>query len=205
MSFEPLRSLRVVALVACVSACASFASACGYPSVEGDVLGCGEAIWAVDHVAVKSNGAFQGTGQSCVGTESSSDDVVYGPKYQCVELASRYFMVHFGVDRPFDVDANGLCHKAEYGDLVQQVSVHRHATTSTDPVYVPVHGDLMVFASGEFGHVGIVETVDGNEIQIAEQNGAPSGRATHVLGSQECFIHARANHAAAALPLAPAP
>ncbi len=181
---------RVASLVIAMTA---FACS-NYPSIEGDDLGCGTPINTVgtSGIVVYSNGEKQGTGESCRDAQSSSEAMVYGPNYQCVELASRFFMRVFGMKAPFNVDANRLCDTAEHGSFARELSVRRHGTSS-HPAYVPVFGDLMVFSRAPFGHVGVVTSVDGNFVTIYEENGALDGRATHVLGSQECFIHATVN------------
>jgi len=65
---------------------------------------CGAVMSSIDGIDAYSNGADQGTYNSCGGTGT------YGFLYQCVELAQRYFAIMFGTPNLWDVEyASDMC------------------------------------------------------------------------------------------------
>jgi hypothetical protein len=46
--------------------------------------------------------------------------------------------------------------------------------------YIPVPGDAVIFGGG-FGHVAIVDTVNGGQVTVVEEDAAPSGRSVLTL------------------------
>ena len=69
--------------------------------------------------------------------------------------------------------------------------------------YTPVPGDLIVFGSGKFGHVAIVDSVTNSTVNLVEENASPTGLATMSLSGSTLseyglpvigIIHAIANN-----------
>jgi uncharacterized protein YraI/surface antigen len=44
--------------------------------------------------------------------------------------------------------------------------------------YIPVPGDIITLAGGAYGHVVIVDSVSGSQLNVVEQNASPTGRST---------------------------
>lgn len=162
----------------------------------GGALPCGQAMTTIDGVAAYSNGACQGNGNcNCVASPLATG---YG--YQCVELVQRYFATRFGFPSIWGGvnDAIDMCAAARA--FPGRAEVHAEGS------YQPVHGDLMVIgptASNSYGHVAIVDSVSGSNVNVVEQNSDPSGREPRPRSSAACFIHATAN-GGASNPSAPA-
>jgi surface antigen/uncharacterized protein YraI len=88
--------------------------------------------------------------------------------YQCVDLVTRFVAAeHFGPT--IWGNANEL-----YQDAPSTYYVH-HPNGSG---YVPLPGDIITLAGGPYGHVVIVDSVSGSQINVVEQNASPTGRST---------------------------
>jgi len=118
---------------------------------------------------VKSNGATQG-GRSC-GTLSVADrSVQNGYGWQCVELAARlYHAKGWGI---VYAGGNGGARYIPEGSPNLQFQPNGSG-------YTPVPGDLVVEAFGTYGHVTVVDRVEGAVIHAVEQNAAWTGRKTY--------------------------
>ena len=141
---------------------------------------CGALLASIDGVGAYSNGASQGTLFSCGGVD------LYDFKWQCTELARRYFATCFHAGYWLVVDAYRMCDVAGLGTTV-------HMSGSG---YHPVHGDLMVIdhsAASSAGHVAVIDSVSGSEASVVEENASLTGRASRSLSSARCFLHADEN------------
>lgn len=99
-------------------------------------------------------------------------------QYQCVDLVTRFVAAeHFGPT--IWGNANQL-----YQDAPSQYYVH-HPNGSG---YIPVAGDIITLAGGPYGHVVIVDSVSGNQINVVEQNASPTGRSTLELDRANGYI-----------------
>ena len=110
--------------------------------------------------------------------------------YQCTELAHRYLLFHFQVSWLPRGNAGNWCDSAP------------PAASGVVQSDTPVHGDLMVFAPGScgadatYGHVAVVDVVDGatQRLTVVEQNMARRG--TYPASCARCFLHVVANQGA---------
>ncbi len=143
---------------------------------------CGDAMTTIDGVPAKSNGGVD------FSTDCDAEVTQDGERWQCVELAHRYFRVQFGISlKPASGKYGGaveMCDNVQHG-----VDVHMGTTD-----YVPVHGDLVIFkatATNVYGHIAVVDTVADGKMGVVEQNSVPSGRSTHGVSdtSIRCFFH----------------
>lgn len=140
----------------------------------GDAPSCGTTMTSFNGVAAKSNGANQCTGNSCGGYGT------YGSQYQCVELAQRYFAQLYGTTPIWYGNAIDLCDTKPSG-----VSI-----TSN-----PIPGDLVVFNTGTYGHVAVIKSISGGNLNVMEQNSSPNGLNTYSTGSSiKCYLHANKNN-----------
>ena len=163
-----------------------------------EAAACGTALAEVDGIWAYSNGWAQTTGDSCAGWLATG----YG--YQCVELAQRYMHDRFGIATIWPVSAaKQMCGSHPGGITTHWVG----------DGYPPVHGDLVVFTQGTWGHVAVVnETWDGG-LSIVEQNNSAGGTGTLTgnassgftrgYGTVGCFLHADSNDAAPPPPPPP--
>ncbi|MEO7091885.1 MAG: CHAP domain-containing protein [Polyangiales bacterium] len=161
---------------------------------------CGTPLASIDGIWSYSNGWAQATGESCNGWMSTG----YG--YQCVELAQRYMHQRFDVATIWPVAAA----KQMCGSHPAGVTTHW-----VGDGYGPVHGDLVVWTHGTWGHVAVVDEVWDGGASFVEQNNSSSGRGTlsgspwsgwtRGYGTVGCFVHADGNYAAPPPPAAPPP
>jgi surface antigen len=99
-------------------------------------------------------------------------------QYQCVDLVTRFVAAeHFGPT--IWGNANEL-----YQDAPAAYYVHH----PNGDGYVPVPGDIITLAGGAYGHVVIVDTVSGSQINVVEQNASPTGRSTLEINRASGFI-----------------
>jgi len=154
----------------------------------GDTACCSDGAEYVNLYSTKS-------GQSTAPTGT-----FMGPfGYQCTEFARRYFFGVYGIIVP-PANAVNMC------DTVPPQSVVHMAGTG----YIPVHGDLMIFPAnipyapianggcgfgdGGAGHVAVVDSVQGTNAMVVEQNveGFTYPRkAPMSTNCARCFIHAK--------------
>lgn len=149
-------------------------------AVAGPVR-CGQVLVAKsdwlggEGVPVRSNGAG---GSSCNGFSVRNRAVQYGGGWQCVELAARLYHVK-GWGTVF-AGRNGGARYIPEGSG----GLEFHANGSG---YVPVPGDLVIEAHGYYGHVTVVDRVEGNTIHAVEQNASRAGRKTYELEDSAAF------------------
>ena len=126
-----------------------------------------------------SNGADQGTGNSCAGWSTANPATQDGYGWQCVELASRLYAVKgWGGVR---ADGGGTAGTYRYGakyipEGSPGLQFHANGTG-----YIPVPGDLVVEWSATWGHVAVVDHTVGSSVYAVEQNASLSGRHTYTL------------------------
>jgi len=99
-------------------------------------------------------------------------------QYQCVDLVTRFVTQEFH-DPIIWGNANAL-----YQDAPSQYYVH-HPNGSG---YIPVSGDIITLAGGPYGHVVIVDTVSGNQLNVVEQNASPTGRSALTFNRSTGYI-----------------
>ena len=129
---------------------------------------CGTSMASYNGVAAYSNGEDQCTGNSC------SSYGTYGYKYQCVELAQRYFATKLGVSPAiWYSNANEMCSN-------HPSSVYK--TSSPQP------GDLVVFSTSSYGHVAIITSISGGTINVIEQNSSPTGTNSYDTSNVLCYL-----------------
>jgi hypothetical protein len=114
---------------------------------------------------------------------------VVGCAYQCVEFAQRYFHKKHGTAKIWGCNANGMC-----GDGCRAKGVKK--TKNPQP------GDLYVM-DGKYGHVAVINKIDGSNVHVYEQNWDSSGRNVHPYNQAICFL--TAGHTPTPPPPPPAP
>ena len=153
-------------------------------SLAGYNASCGSVMATYNNVPAKSNGGDMGTGSCCGGSVST------GCAYQCVEFAQRYFAHKHGTAKVWGCNANGMC-----GDGCRAKGVKK--TKDPQP------GDLYVMDTGSYGHVAVVNKIDGSDVHVYEQNWASSGRNVHPKSQALCFL--TAGHTPTPAPPPPPP
>ncbi|MDP3971735.1 MAG: CHAP domain-containing protein, partial [Candidatus Nanopelagicales bacterium] len=135
----------------------------------GAVVLSGGAWLSGGGVDVHSNGATQG-GRSCGVLSVANRALQNGYGWQCVELAARLYHV-----KGWGIVYAGVNGGARYiPEGSPNLEFHPNGSG-----YMPVPGDLVVEAFGTYGHVTVVDQVDGANIHAIEQNAAWSGRKTY--------------------------
>jgi len=135
-------------------------------------IACGGVMASIDSIDAYSNGPDQCSGNACAGSGT------YGLKYQCVELAQRYFAEKFGITDDWHDNAIDFC--TSYPKGVSKTSN-------------PAHGDLMVFNWAPWGHVAVIDSVTSTTVNVVEQNNSPSGTNAYPRSSEYCFLTASSN------------
>lgn len=131
---------------------------------------CGTALASFDDVTAYSNGDCNCKGCSCGGTGAT------GLRYQCVELAQRFFHEKHGIAPIWPIAyAKQMCSNRPSGVRL----------TST-----PAPGDLMVLGWQPYGHVTVITSVDSGYVDVIEQNNMPTGRNRYAVSEAECFLTA---------------
>lgn len=126
---------------------------------------CGAEMDLIDDTKVFSNGAQQGTGESC--TSSGP----FGYRYQCTELVDRYFGYNW-----FDTDG------MDYFPTAGEKGFIAYPNENGGSIFPPQHGDALGFShSNGFGHVALIDKVWQNPdgiyiVEIVEQNWKNEGR-----------------------------
>lgn len=131
---------------------------------------CGTALSSFDDVTAYSNGDCNCKGCSCGGTGAT------GLRYQCVELAQRFFHEKHGIAPIWPIAyAKQMCSNRPSGV---------HLTSS------PAPGDLMVLGWEPYGHVTVITSVGSGYVDVIEQNNMPTGRNRYPISEAECFLTA---------------
>jgi surface antigen len=153
---------------------------------------CNESIsdiHVVDGIPAYSNSECSNTNfgvYSDNGVNTSSQDeggwrrTQYSGGYQCTEYAHRYLYFKWDIQSV----PNGNAGEWLDGTLPSGLEIAE----------TPVHGDIAVFKSGTYGHVAVVDKVDGNQITIVEQNfNNARNRRTIYTSNADGFLHVTAN------------
>ena len=128
---------------------------------------CGTVMTTYNNVQAKSNGEYQGTGNSCGGYGT------YGYQYQCVEYVQRYF---------------GTIYKTQaiwYGNAKDLCTSHPSNVAKTSS---PSAGDAVVFGWGTYGHTAIVKSISGSTVSVVEQNASPGGLNSYSTSDVLCYL-----------------
>jgi hypothetical protein len=101
--------------------------------------------------------------------------------WQCVELAQRFYAAqgwHSGI-------FSGVSYAYQIYDNVSSLGMTRQANGSVTSIVIGdmiIHGSADPYSPGA-GHVAIVDSISGSTINVVEQNGSSTGRATYSLSS----------------------
>ena len=116
----------------------------------------GQNIGSFRGVIAYSNGSD--TGKYSI-TEPVGED---GTKYQCIEYCRRFYRVYYGVDTgQWELNA-----KDWYG-FSRFWTVKRFPNNGTS---LPQPTDILCFKNRPYGHVAIVTSVEGNLINVIQEN-----------------------------------
>lgn len=156
---------------------------------------CGQQLSQHLNVWAYHNGAYQETGTACAGSGT------YGYLYQCVEYVKRFYHLGKGVPTlSSNWSGNGDTWFGSAG--VRGLTAYKN-NYSTSP---PASGDVLCYAGGSYGHVGIVTGVTDNgggnyTVATIEQNWSPSGTANLQMtktstqsGAGHYYVASRANY-----------
>ncbi len=140
---------------------------------EGTLLIPGSSWFGGRGVAVCANGDGYASGCNSVANTSGLSEW----KWQCVELAQRFYRDRGWTARNQFVDASGTAIAAAYQitDVAPSNGLVSYANNGS---YKPVPGDLIVEnpTSGNWaGHVSVVNSVSNDAITVVEQNRSDSG------------------------------
>ena len=127
----------------------------------------GEPLDSLNGVIVRYNDGMNAThGRNVV------DGYNVGLNYQCVEFVKRYYLEHYDHRMP-----NSYGHAKAFFDTTLAdgaLNKDRGLLQFTNPsATVPCIGDLVVmgaYAGNSFGHVAIISAVEGDEVEIIQQN-----------------------------------
>jgi len=139
----------------------------------------GEPVDSLHGVLVYYNGSVGNVS----GRNVTSDGYNFGLKYQCVEFVKRYYYQHLGHKMPdtYGHAKDFFDRKTADGELNTKRGLLQFKNGSRSK---PKVNDLLIFSatsSNPYGHVAIVSAVEGDEIEIIQQNPGKcaSSRATY--------------------------
>jgi len=126
-----------------------------------------------------SNGAYEGTGNSCAGYGT------WGYRYQCVELAQRYYNVRWGITPIWYANAKDMC-------TTHPAAVQTENLAGGANIW---HGDLAVFGWGTYGHVAVINTHNDSNgsFVVVEQNTGSGGVKTYYRSQTICGLWTNLN------------
>ena len=101
------------------------------------------------------------------GVASYLGGTLVGYKWQCVEMVDRLIIANGWA--PTIISGNAV----DWWSTASQAYFTRHPNGSG---YTPVPGDIVVFSGYTYGHVAVVNQVQGGGVDIVEQNAAASGQ-----------------------------
>lgn len=163
------RRVAVAAIVVCAVAIAGGVGVTRFNIDPRHAIG--DVVDTLDGVAIHYNGGVS----SSHGRTWSADRYNIGVKYQCVEFVKRYYFERFGHKMP-DPMGNAV----DFFDkhlLDGETNGARGLRQFRDGGFMPpAAGDIIVFDRwmlNPYGHVAIVAAVDGDTIEIAQQNPGP--------------------------------
>lgn len=138
----------------------------------------GQKIDSLNNVYVYYNDEIS----SVVGRNTTPDGYNLGLEYQCVEFVKRYYYEHLNHKMP-----NSYGHAKDFFNRNLndgEYNPDRNLKQYTNPSKrKPQVDDLVVLdktISNSFGHIGLVSKVEGNELEIIQQN-KPSSRVKYSL------------------------
>lgn len=128
----------------------------------------GAAIDSFNGVKVYYNGRMSNVS----GRSLSADQYNFGLKYQCVEFVKRYYYEHLHHKMPdtYGHAKDFFIPKVLDGALNEQRALTQYHNPSQSK---PEVNDLLIYAPtlfNPYGHVAIVSEVQGNSIEIIQQN-----------------------------------
>lgn len=126
----------------------------------------GRPLDSYRNVPVYGNGLFY---FRSYGRHYASDGYYFGQKWQCVEFIKRFYFEAFGHRMP-DVMGHAK-------DFFDPAIPHRGLNARRDMIQFvnggdepPAPDDLLVFRDTRFGHVAIVSAVNGDQVEVIQQN-----------------------------------
>ena len=156
---------------------ANDSSTCGTVVVAGDTWLAGTGV------DVHSNGDLRGSGTSCAHNDTevydlSADPPIFGFGWQCVELVNRLYATKGWYPRlTLGPETNyGAKWLFTYAETGKYPGLTAHPNGSG---YTPVPGDMIVHSNGDYGHVAVVDAIDGDVLRAVEQNRSPGGRSEY--------------------------
>ena len=136
---------------------------------------CIQPYGAVLGVSSQEVKAYSNCQSQCVNSDASMLDGVYtGIKWQCVEYARRWLLIHKGAVYGDVETAVDIWHEIDHLTHVvtnKKIPLQSHLNGSKHP---PRVGDLLIYARAFYntGHVAVITNVDFNKgvIEVGEQN-----------------------------------
>lgn len=126
----------------------------------------GDSVDSFNGVVVYNNGMDYPKSHGKHYTKDSS--YYYGKKWQCVEFVKRYYYDHFNHKMP-----NGFGHAKDFynrkiknGELNKERGLIQYTNGSSS---APMVHDILIFG-GKYGHVAIVAKVEGDDVEVIQQN-----------------------------------
>lgn len=163
-------TLALVLLIACTKSSNQNAAKLSAQKISTE-LKIGTVLDSLNGVYVYYNGAIDNVGERL----TSKDGYNIGLKYQCVEFVKRYYFYHF---KHKMTDSYGNAKdfydaKIKDGKINEQRGLVQFENPSKSK---PKVDDLLILdksATNPYGHVAIVSKVDGDELEIIQQNPGP--------------------------------
>jgi hypothetical protein len=155
----------------------------------GLLVGSAGPAWAGAPVVLHANQWFGGNGVAVC--RSSTDPTCDGEQHvggrsgnwwQCVELAQRFYKAKGWYGGIFP----GVDYAYQIYDKAGSLGMSRQANgsiASLRPGDMIVHGPNASPYDGGTGHVAIVDSIKGSTLNVVEQNGSSTGRATYTLSN----------------------
>lgn len=131
--------------------------------------------WSSPHgsIPIKSNSSCTAAGCSCGGRGT------YGLRYQCVELANRYYIHNvFGTQ-----NARIRASAAKYMCSAAKAMTSYYRVRYPGSNYRPVAGDALIWTNSGAGHVAMVTNSSGSSVKFVQQNARYSTTKAWVTGS----------------------
>ena len=114
------------------------------------------------------------------GKSFAADGYYLGQKWQCVEFVKRYFYTKFSFKFPvWGGNANEFMNFVyNQGELNKERNCYQYYNGDNEK---PQVDDILVFSTSRYGHVCIVSKVEGNTIEVVQQNIEGKPRVTYTL------------------------
>jgi hypothetical protein len=173
----------VPAVLSVASASTAAAAAGVAPGTCGNVLLAGPAWLGGQGVAVKSNGADQGSGTSCGGT-NTVDGVKTGSEWQCVELVNRLYVTRGWIKATWPGNggrSSASARNSMYDEAPSSLSKQPNGSISHvgpgDVVSINVYDNGVFQADGHVLVVNAPATITSGSVPLVSQNGGSSSGA----------------------------